>query len=31
MGVALEGGEVKSGDEIEVMLPTGLHHPLKPV
>jgi MOSC domain-containing protein YiiM len=31
MGVVLTGGEVRPGDEIEVLLPSGPHRPLKKV
>lgn len=31
MAIVLEGGEVRTGDQISVVLPDGVHHPLKPV
>ena len=31
MGVVLEGGEVRAGDAIEVLLPAGAQRPLEPV
>ena len=31
MGVVVEGGEVRSGDDIAVELPVGEHRPLEPV
>ena len=31
MAIVLKGGEVRTGDQISVVLPDGVHHPLKPV
>jgi len=31
MGIVIEGGEVRTGDEIETVLPEGEHRPLEPV
>jgi MOSC domain-containing protein YiiM len=31
MGIVVVGGEIRAGDGIEVVLPSGTHRPLEPV